>query len=182
MTDNFFTPPEEILEQAGQVGKQTAKTVTDTTKQVTQGIVNATLSQIPGLGTAEQGSVQTTTPHTQTQGLNENSQNQQSQMNQLSQQTAQTPEEQQQLADARMKLEEEKKKAAELQKFHMEHYYKPTFEEKPKQQAEERPAEKLEKEKKMEELEQKKKDEKKPPPLDVQRAQQRAEKFPGASG
>ncbi len=52
----------------------------------------------------------------------------------------------------------------------------------PKRQEEERPAEKVEKEKKieMQELEQKKAE--RPPPLPIQRAQERVEKFPGASG
>jgi hypothetical protein len=83
--------------------------------------------------------------------------------------------------------QEEKKPLSEEEKIqqlrnslHQEYYQGLT---KPKpQQEEERPAEKIEKEKEMEDLEEQEKKKKKPPELAIQRSQQKAEKFPGASG
>lgn len=79
---------------------------------------------------------------------------------------------------AQKELEDKQKKEALRQRLHSEYYQ--TLTNPPKQQ-EERPVEKVEREKKQEmaELEQKKA--KKPPPL-IQRARERVEKFPGASG
>ncbi|MDO8620710.1 MAG: hypothetical protein Q7R31_00275 [Candidatus Levybacteria bacterium] len=76
-----------------------------------------------------------------------------------------TPEEQQKLITLRQQL-------------HKEYYEKLVNPPKPQ---EERPAEKVEKEKKQEMAELQKKEEKKPSPL-IQRARERVEKFPGASG
>ena len=78
------------------------------------------------------------------------------------------------------KSPEEQKKLLELrQKLHRETYYDPTFN--PPKQQEERPAEKVENENKQEMQELEQKEAKKPPPL-VQRARERVERFPGASG
>lgn len=77
--------------------------------------------------------------------------------------------------------EDEEKKMLELkQKLHKESYYDPTFNP-PKKQGE-RPAEKVENEKMQEMQDLQKKEEKKTPPLAIQRASERVEKFPGASG
>ncbi len=76
---------------------------------------------------------------------------------------------------------EKKKKLAELrQQLHNEVYYDPLVNP-PKPKEEERPAEKVEKEKQKEMIELEEKKKKEPPPL-VAKAQQRVEKFPGASG
>jgi coenzyme F420-reducing hydrogenase alpha subunit len=78
---------------------------------------------------------------------------------------------------------EEQKKLLELrQMLHKSVYYDPTFERKKEENEEERAQEKVEKEKKMEELELQEKDKEKPPALAVQRAQNKAEMFPGAAG
>jgi hypothetical protein len=76
-------------------------------------------------------------------------------------------------------LSEEEKIQQLRSSLHQEYYHDLT---KPlQQQEEERPAEKVEKEKEMEDLEEQDKEKKKPSPL-VARAQQKTEKFPGASG
>lgn len=76
---------------------------------------------------------------------------------------------------------EEQKKLIELRnKLHKEEYYDPTFN--PVKKQEERPAEKVENEKKKEMVDLQKKEEKKPQPLAVQREQNKAEMFRGASG
>lgn len=78
-----------------------------------------------------------------------------------------TPEEIQQIVDARQRL-------------HKETYYDPLVN--PPKQEEERPAEKLENEKEKERWELQEKEKKKPPPLAVDREQNKTEKFRGASG
>ena len=76
---------------------------------------------------------------------------------------------------------QEKQKLAKLrQELHQTTYYEPTFN--PPKKQEERPAEKVEKEKKEEQMELQQKEAKKPPEIAVQRAQQKTESFPGASG
>lgn len=85
---------------------------------------------------------------------------------------------QEQIAD---KSPEEQKKLMELrQQLHKDVYYDPTFN--PVKKQEERPAEKVENEKKQEMQELQEKDAKKPPPIAVQREQNKAEMFRGASG
>ncbi len=74
--------------------------------------------------------------------------------------------------------EEQQKLMALRQKLHKEYYGKLVNPPKPQ---EERPAEKAEKEKKQEMAELQRKEEKKPPAL-IQRARERVEKYPGASG
>lgn len=74
--------------------------------------------------------------------------------------------------------EEQQKLMALRRKLHQEYYEKLVNPPKPQ---EERPAEKVEKEKKQEMSELQQKEEKKPPAL-IQRARERVEKFPGASG
>lgn len=66
-------------------------------------------------------------------------------------------------------------------KLHDEVYYDKLVNPR-KGQPEERPAEKVEKEKQEEMIELQKKEEKKPPPLAVQRAMTKTEKFPGGGG
>lgn len=78
-------------------------------------------------------------------------------------------------------LEKEKKLKELRTQLHQEVYYGPLINPK-KPQEEERPAEKVEKEKKQEMAELQKKEKEKPPPLAIQRTQQRVEKFPGRSG
>lgn len=78
------------------------------------------------------------------------------------------------------KLEEKQKLAKLRQELHQTTYYEPLIHPK-KEKPEERPAEKLEQEEKKEEFELEQKKAKEPPPL-VKKAQQRVEKFPGASG
>lgn len=80
------------------------------------------------------------------------------------------PEEQEKLAKVR----------ADLKKRHDEFYYQPLVN--PPKQQEERPAEKVEKEKQEEMIDLQKKEREKPPPLAVQRAQTKTEKFPGGGG
>ncbi len=82
-----------------------------------------------------------------------------------------SPEEQQKLAEVR----------TNLQKRHDEFYYEPLVNPK-KDKPEERPAEKVEIEKQQEMVDLQKKEEKKPPPLSIQRAQTKTEKFPGGGG
>ena len=72
--------------------------------------------------------------------------------------------------------ETEEQKIEKLRQELHSKYYQRTFN--PPKQQEERPAEKVEKEK-MQDLQQK---EKKKPPVLVQRARERVEKYPGASG
>jgi hypothetical protein len=79
------------------------------------------------------------------------------------------------------KTTEEEQKIQQLRSSLHQEYYESLTRPKP-QQEEDRPAEKVENEKKMEELEQQDRDKEKPPPLAIQRSQQRSEKFPGASG
>lgn len=79
-----------------------------------------------------------------------------------------TPEEIQQIVAARQRL-------------HNETYYDPLVNP-PKQQEEERTAEKIENEKEKERWELQEKEKKKPPPLAVDREQNKTEKFRGASG
>lgn len=74
--------------------------------------------------------------------------------------------------------EEQQKLMALRQKLHKEYYEQLVN---PPKQQEERPAEKVEKEKKKELAELQQKEEKKPPAL-IQRARERVEKYPGASG
>ena len=79
------------------------------------------------------------------------------------------------------KTPEEQKKLMELrQQLHKEKYYDPTFN--PVKKQEERPAEKVENEKKQEMVDLQQKEAKKPPPLEVARAQNKAEMFRGTSG
>ncbi len=76
-------------------------------------------------------------------------------------------------------LDKEKKLKELRAKLHQEVYYDPlTNPKKP----EERPAEKVEKEKEQEVAELAERKKEKPPPLAIQRTQQRVEKFPGRSG
>ncbi|MEK7517322.1 MAG: hypothetical protein AAB583_02140 [Patescibacteria group bacterium] len=83
-----------------------------------------------------------------------------------------------QIAD---KSPREQKELLELRRdLHKQVYYDPTFN--PPQKQEERPAEKAESQKKQEMAELEKKEEKKPPPLAVQREQNKAEMFRGVSG
>lgn len=83
--------------------------------------------------------------------------------------------------DASQKPEETKEqKLAKLrQELHANYYQRLVNAPKP---SEEKPAEKVEREKKEERWELEQKEKKKPPPLSVQRAAQKAEKYPGASG
>lgn len=88
------------------------------------------------------------------------------------------------LDSARLATTETQKgtEAQKLQKLRQElhsKYYQRTFN--PPKQEEERPAEKVEKEKREEMIDLQQKEKKKPPVL-VQRARERVEKFPGASG
>lgn len=84
---------------------------------------------------------------------------------------------QEQIAD---KTPEEQKKLIELrQQLHKDYYDKLVN---PPKQQEERPAEKVENEKKLEMQDLQEKDAKKPPPLAVQREQNKAEMFRGAAG
>lgn len=72
---------------------------------------------------------------------------------------------------------------AELQAHKERHnmfYFKPTFEEPVQQQA--TVAEQLERKKQIEDFEEEKRDAKKPPPLAIQMASNKTERFPGASG
>ena len=79
------------------------------------------------------------------------------------------------------KSPEEQKALLELRRdLHKEVYYDPTFN--PPKKQEERPAEKVEGEKKQEMQELQQKEDKKPPPLAVQREQNKAEMFRGVSG
>lgn len=73
----------------------------------------------------------------------------------------------------------EQKLAKLRQELHANYYQSLIHPPKP---PEEKPAEKVEREKKEEEFELQQKEKKKPQPLAVQRAAQKAEKFPGASG
>jgi hypothetical protein len=85
---------------------------------------------------------------------------------------------QEQIAD---KTPEEQKKLMELRsQLHKDVYYDPTFN--PVKKQEERPAEKVENEKKQEMQELQKKEEDKPQPMAVVMGQNKAERFPGASG
>lgn len=81
-----------------------------------------------------------------------------------------------QIAD---KSPEEQQKLMSLRRQLHQEYYENLVN--PPKQQEERPAEKVEKEKKKEMAELQRKEEKKPPAL-IQRARERVEKFPGASG
>lgn len=79
------------------------------------------------------------------------------------------------------KIEETKEqKLAKLRQELHANYYQRLIN--PPKQKEEKPAEKVEREKKEEDFELQEKEKKKPPPLAVQRAAQKTEKFPGASG
>lgn len=73
----------------------------------------------------------------------------------------------------------EQKLAKLRQELHSNYYQRLVNPPKP---PEEKPAEKVEREKKEERWELEQKEKKKPPPLAVQRAAQKAEKYPGASG
>ena len=85
---------------------------------------------------------------------------------------------QKQIAD---KSPEEQKQLLQLrQDLHKQVYYDPTFN--PMKKQEERPAEKVEKEKKIEMQELEQKEANKPPPIAVQREQNKAEMFRGVSG
>ena len=85
---------------------------------------------------------------------------------------------QEQIAD---KSPEEQKQLLQLrQDLHKQVYYDPTFN--PMKKQEERPAEKVEKEKKIEMQELEQKEANKPPPIAVQREQNKAEQFRGVSG
>lgn len=85
---------------------------------------------------------------------------------------------QEQIAD---KSPEEQKQLMELRnQLHKENYYDPTFN--PVKKQEERPAEKVENEKKLEMQDLQQKNAEKPPPIAVQREQNKAEMFRGASG
>jgi len=78
-------------------------------------------------------------------------------------------------------LPEDKMKLAGLRnQLHKEVYYDPTFN--PPKKQEERPAEKVEKEKKQEMQDLQKKEEERPQPIAVVMAQNKTERFPGASG
>lgn len=82
--------------------------------------------------------------------------------------------------DAKNPEETKEQKLAKLrQELHANYYQNLINPPKPK---EEKAAEKVEREKKEERWELQEKEKKKPPPLAVQRAAQKAEKFPGASG
>ncbi len=83
-------------------------------------------------------------------------------------------------AQSQESLNEEKEKAELRQKLHDETYYNPTFN--PPKKQEERPVEKVEREKQEEMQELQKKEEEKTPPLAVQRAANKTERFPGTSG
>ena len=76
------------------------------------------------------------------------------------------------------RVEKEQKIEKLRQELHSK-YYQRTFN--PPKQQEERPAEKVEKEKREEMIDLQEKEKKKPPVL-VQRARERVEKYPGASG
>lgn len=80
------------------------------------------------------------------------------------------------------KIPEESKeqKLAKLRQELHANYYQNLV--KPPKPPEEKPAEKVEREKKEEKMELQEKERKKPAPLAVQRAAQKTEKFPGASG
>ena len=78
------------------------------------------------------------------------------------------------------KTPEEQKKLMELrQQLHGQYYQNLVN---PPKQQEDRPAQKIEREKKEEMQDLQQKEAKKPPPLATQRARERVEKFPGASG
>lgn len=79
------------------------------------------------------------------------------------------------------KSPEETQKLQKLrQELHQTTYYQPLTN--PKNQEEERPAEKVEREKKQKMQEEFQKEQKKPPPLSVKRARERVERLRGVSG
>lgn len=78
--------------------------------------------------------------------------------------------------------EELQQMLSDYQRQHKETYYDPTFNPPPKQQEEERPAEKVEREKEEERWKLQEKEKEKPPPLAVQREKNKTEQFRGASG
>ncbi|OGH05221.1 MAG: hypothetical protein A2W22_01205 [Candidatus Levybacteria bacterium RBG_16_35_11] len=165
----------EILEKGQSAVKTVKKQVTDTAK--------AAVSQVAGDSTIDQASP------TQVGKVDENfvkdlygikdkpiATGQKNQPQVTNQNQPASPSQAQEVKKA-----EDKQKLAKLrQELHMKTYFEPTFNP-PKQKPEERPAEKVEQEKKEEKIELHEKEKKKPPPI-VQKAQQRVEKFPGASG
>jgi hypothetical protein len=156
----------EILEKGQSVGQKTGKAVTDSAA----GAVKTAAGQITG-DSSQPGM-------NETNAVSDKAQNEEF-VKELyapsKPQDGQNPE-----ANQKAQAEEQAKLAGVRQKLHDEVYYQPLIQGTKSQ--EERPAEKVERERKEEMQDLQKKENKKPGPVAVQRAQQSAEKFRGASG
>ncbi|MBI2031926.1 MAG: hypothetical protein HYT08_04910 [Candidatus Levybacteria bacterium] len=158
----------EILETGGSMAQKSAKAVSKTASAT----VKATASQITGRGNLASDKDIVKNLY----GINDDKKN----INPGSITGSQQAQQQKQNQDTTSV--EDKQKLMELRKkLHDEVYYDPLVNSK-KPTEEERPAEKVEKEKQEEVIEIQKKERKKPPPLAIQRAKLRVEKFPGRSG
>jgi membrane protein involved in colicin uptake len=175
----------QALGQLGDIAKKTGESVIKTPGDLAEAVVEQTGVKSDPTNTKTNGQINQTQSDSQSiqdtkdvvKELYGKSDNTNQEINNKSQQQGKS-DFQEQIAD---KPIEEQKELLELRKkLHTETYYDPTFN--PVKKQEERPAEKAEEEKKKEMYELKKKEEEKPQPLAVQMAQNKAERFPGASG
>ncbi len=157
----------EILETGGTIAQKSAKVIAKATGDT----VKAAGTQVTGSDADTKDIVNSL------YGVNDNKKTS-AQASTQNQQTSQT-------GDAAKNptedIEKEKKLKELRAQLHREVYYDPLTAPK-KPQEEERPAEKVEKEKQQEMVELQEKEKEKPPPLVIQKTQQRVEKFPGSSG
>ena len=174
-TNNLFG---EVLESAGtavkQTGKAVASAVSDTAQQAaSQAGVPVGDSTVPSQDAATQVSNEEVVESLYGKSQPQNT-NPQTPLNQSGQIPAGSGNTQEELAKTREEL-------TAAYKQHTETYYDPTFNPPKREEEEESVSEKLKRQDQQGEVDLQKKEMEKPPEL-VQRAAQRIEKFPGASG